>query len=95
MKLRDYQQDAVNAVFEGVKNGQMSGVIVAPTGSGKSIILAEISRILLTTWVGTKVVVATHVYELLEQNAEKFQTLADLIFQLNDYSALVCNLNLC
>ena len=26
------------------------------------------------------------------QNAEKFQTLADLIFQLNDYSALVCNL---
>lgn len=75
MKLRDYQQDAVNAVFEGVKNGQMSGVIVAPTGSGKSIILAEISRILLTTWVGTKVVVATHVYELLEQNAEKFHLL--------------------
>lgn len=86
MKLRDYQQDAVNAVFEGVKNGQMSGVIVAPTGSGKSIILAEISRILLTTWVGTKVVVATHVYELLEQNAEKFHLLCPDI-QYGIYSA--------
>ena len=33
-KLRDYQQDAVDAFFESVKNGGRSGVISAPTGSG-------------------------------------------------------------
>lgn len=75
IKLREYQEDAVSAFFDGIQHGQNSGVISAPTGSGKSIILAEIARRVLDGWNGTKIIVATHVYELLEQNAEKFHAL--------------------
>ena len=84
--LRDYQKEAVNAFFEGIKNGQASGVICAPTGSGKSIILAEIARRVLEGYNDMKIIVATHVYELLEQNAEKFHTICPDI-QYGIYSA--------
>jgi len=86
ISLREYQEEAVSAFFEGIKHGQASGVICAPTGSGKSIILAEIARRVLEGYTDMKIIVATHVYELLEQNAEKFHALCpDIPFGI--YSA--------
>ncbi|WP_394203440.1 DEAD/DEAH box helicase family protein [Shewanella waksmanii] len=66
MKLRDYQQDAVDAAINHFKQSPDSAVLVLPTGAGKSIVIAELARI-----AKGRVLVLTHVKELVEQNAEK------------------------
>ncbi|MCK9577432.1 MAG: DEAD/DEAH box helicase [Clostridia bacterium] len=68
--LREYQQEAVNAFFNGVRSGQKSGIICAPTGSGKSAIMAAICKTMQETYPSTKILIATHAYELIEQDAK-------------------------
>ena len=68
MEMRPYQQDAIDAFFAHVKLKKYSGIISAPTGSGKSAILADICKTLLTLWDNTKIIVCTHRYELIEQD---------------------------
>lgn len=66
MKLRNYQQHAVDAAINHFKQSQDSAVIVMPTGSGKSIVIAELAKV-----ANGRVLILTHVKELVEQNAEK------------------------
>jgi len=66
VKLRDYQQQAVNAAIAHFRQSQASAVLVLPTGAGKSIVIAELARI-----AKGRVLVLTHVKELVAQNAEK------------------------
>ena len=70
--LREYQNDAVNAFFEGVSGGCMSGIIAAPTGSGKSLIIADICKKMISYWPHTRIIVATHKKELIVQNQIEF-----------------------
>jgi DNA repair protein RadD len=73
LKLRQYQQDAVGTFFDRVLNHNCrSGVIAAPTGSGKSLILSDICRTMQTQWPHTRIVVATHRKELIAQNEAEF-----------------------
>ena len=65
--LRDYQQEAVNAAIE-CFNGKKNGIIVAPTGSGKSLLIASIA-----TQLGGKTIVLQPTKEILEQNREKMR----------------------
>jgi len=68
--LRDYQQEAVSTGLEFFREPSQSrtdGIIVAPTGSGKSLIIASIAKEL-----GSGVLVLQPSKELLEQNHEKF-----------------------
>lgn len=69
MKLRDYQQTAVDAVFAywGRAPAGSSPLIVMPTGSGKSPTLGEIVRSLVEDY-SCRVVVATHRRELIMQD---------------------------
>jgi DNA repair protein RadD len=71
LTLRPYQQDAIDAFFAHVKLKEYSGIISAPTGSGKSAILADICKTLLTLWDNTKIIVCTHRYELIEQDRQE------------------------
>lgn len=75
MKLRDYQQAAVDAIpaYFSAKKG--NPLLVLPTGAGKSVIQAEFIRRTLERWPGQRVIVCTHVKELVEQNSEKLRTL--------------------
>jgi DNA repair protein RadD len=68
-KLRDYQQDAVNAVLTHFRKTSESAVIVLPTGSGKSLVIAELARL-----AKRKILVLTHVKELVEQNHQKYES---------------------
>ena len=78
MKLRDYQTDAVDAVFRYWREKEGTApLVVAPTGSGKSLMIAAaISRSVgvdyfpPTGWgrKSTRVMLATHVKELVEQD---------------------------
>ncbi len=72
MQLRDYQQQAVDAAIAHFKKSQDSAVLVLPTGAGKSIIIAELARI-----ARGRILVLTHVKELVAQNAEKVGLLTD------------------
>lgn len=68
-KLRPYQEAAINGLYEYWATGRGDNpLIVAPTGAGKSAILGQIIMDAMS-YDGTKVMVLTHVKELLEQNA--------------------------
>lgn len=75
MQLRDYQAEAIEATYQWFNQGRGNPLIVAPTGAGKSVILAEFIRRALTDYPGTRVVCATHIKELIAQN---FQALLRL-----------------
>lgn len=66
VQLRDYQQQAVDSAVQHFKTSPDSAVLVLPTGAGKSIVIAELARI-----ANGRVLVLTHVKELVAQNAEK------------------------
>lgn len=67
MQLRDYQQAAVEAVMGWFGSGKNNPLVCAPTGSGKSVILAELCRQAMQ-YDGTRVLIVTHVKELIAQN---------------------------
>ena len=68
-ELRDYQREAVDGLYNywASKAGD-NPLIVAPTGSGKTAILAQIIKDAMS-YPDTRVLVVTHVKELLEQGA--------------------------
>jgi DNA repair protein RadD len=68
-QLRDYQQEAVTATLEHFRKSNDSAVIVLPTGSGKSLVIAELARL-----AKRKILILTHVKELVEQNHQKYES---------------------
>ena len=68
-KLRPYQREAVDATLKHFRKSDDSAVIVLPTGAGKSLVIAELARI-----AKRKILVLTHVKELVEQNHAKYQS---------------------
>lgn len=68
MQLRDYQQDAVNSTLRHFRKSNDPAVISLPTGSGKSLIIAELAKL-----ANHPVLVLAHVKELVEQNHSKYE----------------------
>ena len=68
-KLRPYQREAVDATLNHFRRSDESAVIVLPTGAGKSLVIAELARL-----AKRKILVLTHVKELVEQNHAKYQS---------------------
>lgn len=72
LKPRDYQQDAAQSFFDYYAAGNKGNPIIsAATGAGKSLILAEIIRRVMTGYANQRVIMATHVATLVSQNAQK------------------------
>lgn len=71
--LRPYQQEAVDATWGYLVERQGNPVIIAPTGAGKSLIIADLARGAFEH--GRRVLVLAHRKELLQQNAEKMRSL--------------------
>lgn len=69
-QLRDYQQQAVESVLSHFRKSNESAIIVLPTGAGKSLVIAELTRL-----AHHPVLVIAHVSELVEQNAAKYTQL--------------------
>ncbi|MEO9275525.1 DEAD/DEAH box helicase [Marinomonas sp. 5E14-1] len=65
--LRDYQNQAVESSLAHFRNTDDPAVIVLPTGAGKSLVIAELSRL-----AKGRVLCLAHVKELVEQNHTKF-----------------------
>ncbi|WP_301583772.1 DEAD/DEAH box helicase [Halomonas alkaliantarctica] len=66
--LRPYQTEAVKRVVEHFRATSAPAVVVLPTGSGKSLVIAELARL-----ARGRVLVLAHVRELVEQNHAKYQ----------------------
>ncbi len=73
LKLRNYQQDAINSLYKWLKENSGNPCVVAPTGSGKAILISEVIRLCVEQWKG-RVLVLAHVKELLEQEGEKLKS---------------------
>ncbi|TGN40264.1 DEAD/DEAH box helicase [Marinobacter confluentis] len=67
--LRPYQQEAVDATLNHFRKSDESAVIVLPTGAGKSLVIAELARL-----ARRRILVLTHVKELVEQNHAKYES---------------------
>jgi DNA repair protein RadD len=75
MQLRPYQQAAVDAVYDYLRNSDGNPCIVLPTGSGKTPVLSTICQDAVIQWSG-RVLVLAHVKELLEQSAKTLRRIA-------------------
>jgi DNA repair protein RadD len=74
MKLRPYQQRAIDQLYDWFRAGNTGNpCLVLPTGAGKSHIVAALCEDALTQWPETRVLMLTHVKELIEQNAAKLR----------------------
>lgn len=74
MNLRPYQQRAIDQLYDWFRAGNTGNpCLVLPTGAGKSHIVAALCEDALTQWPETRVLMLTHVKELIEQNAAKLR----------------------
>jgi DNA repair protein RadD len=72
--LREYQQRTIDQLYAWFEaGGRGNPCLVLPTGSGKSHIVAALCKDALQNWPETRVLMLTHVKELIEQNAEKMR----------------------
>ena len=79
--LRDYQKAALTALWGYWYNNEgVSPLIVAPTGAGKSILIAEIIRQVLKAAPNAHIMMASHVKELLLQDMNELIDLAPETF---------------
>lgn len=75
MKLRPYQQDAVNAIWAHISDRKDNPCAVLPTGSGKTPILAQLCSDVVNRW-NRRVLVLSHVKELLAQAVDKIKIMS-------------------
>lgn len=68
IKLRPYQQEAVQATVEHFRRTDDAAVIALPTGAGKSLVIAELAKL-----ARRRILVLAHVKELVEQNHSKYE----------------------
>jgi len=73
--LRDYQEEAIAALFAYFEEHDGNPLLVLPTGSGKSVVQAAFLERMERLYPGQRVLLLTHVKELIEQNYLKFRTL--------------------
>lgn len=68
LTLRPYQRESINSTYSHWFDGGGDGLIVIPTGGGKSLIIAQFLQELLHDYPLMRVCVITHSKELIEQN---------------------------
>jgi DNA repair protein RadD len=66
--LRDYQRDAIDAVYDAFRGGMQRPLVVMPTGSGKSPTIAILIQEALTLWPDQRILMLVDSQELVAQN---------------------------
>lgn len=70
--LRPYQRQCLDAFYEYYASGAGGhGLIVVPTAGGKSLIIGKLATEICGRWKGQRILVLSHVQELIAQNHEK------------------------
>ena len=76
MKLRSYQQEAVDKTLALIKSKKCAPLIGLPTGTGKSLVLGDIVRRLSQWNLRGKILMLTHRSKLIEQNFRTLMAIA-------------------
>ena len=71
--LREYQRRAIDQLYSWFEKNEGNPCLVLPTGAGKSHIVAALCKEAVQNWPETRMLMLTHVKELIEQNAEKMR----------------------
>ncbi len=71
LKPHWFQDEAIRSVPAYFEHHDGNPVIAMPTGTGKSVVIAFLIRMILSQWASTRIIVLTHVKELIGQNAER------------------------
>lgn len=77
MELRPYQIEAVEAILNQWREGIKKTLLVLPTGTGKTIVFAEVIRRAILE--GGRVLILAHREELLQQAADKLARATGII----------------
>lgn len=68
LPLRWYQKEAVDSIYQWFDRETGNPLIVLPTGAGKSLVIAGFIHSVLAQWPSERIVILTHVKELIAQN---------------------------
>ena len=71
MQLRDYQSRSIQMLYQWMSENKGHPCIVMPTGAGKSIVIAELTRQAMQEWPETRVLMLCHQKELIEMMTEQ------------------------
>jgi DNA repair protein RadD len=88
LTLRPYQQAAIDAIYGYFAANSGHPLVVIPTAGGKSLVMASFIEGVLRAWLDQRILVVTHVRELIAQN------FAELIGLWRDAPAGICSAGL-
>lgn len=71
MNLRGYQREAIDGLYSWFATNDGNPLLVLPTAAGKSVIQATFVHEAVNLYPSTRVLLVSHVKELLEQNTHK------------------------
>lgn len=71
MEFRYYQNDAIDSIFAYFTTNSGNPVVAMPTGTGKSVVLGGFVQRVFKHYPGQRVLMLTHVKELIAQNFGK------------------------
>ena len=75
LQPRSYQVEAVSSLYQYFSTQSGNPVLALPTGTGKSVIIAMFLQSIYYQFPGQRIMVLTHVKELIQQNYDKLMTL--------------------
>ena len=68
LTLRPYQEAAISSIYDYFQNNKGNPLVVIPTAGGKSLVMASFIAGVLKAWPDQRILIVTHVRELIAQN---------------------------
>ncbi len=68
LELRPYQKAAITAIYKYFEKNKGHPIVVIPTAGGKSLVMASFIEGVLKAWPDQRIMIVTHVRELIAQN---------------------------
>ena len=68
LSLRYYQSAAIQGIYAYFEGHAGNPLICIPTAGGKSLVMASFVEGVLKAWPDQRILIVTHVRELIEQN---------------------------
>lgn len=87
MELRDYQKQALECSSSALIKDKINPLIVAATGTGKSLMIASLIDRMTSMWPKLRVICLASSMELISQNYDKFQLISNKKYR----SGIVCS----
>lgn len=75
MNLRHYQTTAIERTLQWFADGKERPLVILPTGTGKSLVQADLIRTILSDYPSVRILCASHSKELVSQNYNEIMSI--------------------